>query len=58
MITYLCPKCGRELEKGQTCLECNRKAKGYNLLSAEIRRQEQRRKLQEKHGGNWRLFKS
>jgi len=57
-MTYLCPECGRELEKDQKCPECNRKARGYNLLGVEVRRQQQRRKLQEEHGKNWRLFKS
>ena len=57
MKTYLCPGCGRELEKDQKCPDCGRKARGYNLLGVEIRRQKQRQKLQENHGQNWRLFK-
>jgi len=58
MKTHLCPKCGRELEEGQKCPECGRKARGYDLLGVEIQRQKKRQKLHEKHGKNWRLFKS
>ena len=34
-ITYMCPECGREMEKGQRCAECGRKAVGRDLLREE-----------------------
>ncbi len=40
--TYMCPVCGRELQKGQKCPDCHRKAVGRNLLREEIARQQSR----------------
>jgi predicted amidophosphoribosyltransferase len=55
--TYLCPECGRELEKGAKCPECGKEAKGVDLLKQEQARQQARQRAREKYGDRAGLFK-
>jgi len=36
--TYLCPECGRELQRGEKCPECGKKAEGRDLWEEELRK--------------------
>lgn len=56
-ITYMCPVCGKELEPGQVCPDCHKRARGYDLLREDTLRTESEARRKAKYGDKWRLFK-